>query len=81
MVSNLPTYSGKDISKKVRRDLVTPLMILVVVLVGMLLTYPWTTLTTLALLYLCSIPFALNSWNKANIAHKQALASAEKTKG
>lgn len=69
MVSTLPTFSGKDFGKKVRRDLVTPLMILVVVLVGLLLTYPWSTLTALALLYLISIPFAVVSWNKANVAH------------
>ena len=80
MVSTLPTYSGKDFSKKVRRDLVTPLMILVVVLVGLLLTYPWTTLTALALLYLSTIPFAVNSWNKANAAHALKKSAPAKSK-
>lgn len=76
MVSTLPTYSGKDISKKIRRDLVLPLMIFSVVLVGMLLTYPWITLTTLSAFYLLSIPFAVRSWQQANTKH----LAAQKTK-
>jgi len=73
MVSTVPTFSGKDFSQKIRRDLVLPLMICAIFLVGLLLTYPWMTLTLLSVSYLGSIPFAVISWNKANKIH-QAIA-------
>lgn len=64
MVSNLPTFSGKDFTKSIRRDLVLPLMILAVALAGMLLTYPWWTLLAISIGYLALIPFSLARWQK-----------------
>lgn len=66
MVSNLPTFSGKDFTKSIRRDLVLPLMILAVALAGMLFTYPWWTLLAISIGYLALIPFSLASWQKDN---------------
>ena len=64
MVSSLPTFSGKDFSRKMRRDLVTPFMILTVFIAAMLLSYPWLTLTAFGSLYLLSLPFSMRSWNQ-----------------
>ncbi|MBL4599418.1 MAG: CDP-diacylglycerol--serine O-phosphatidyltransferase [Rhizobiaceae bacterium] len=64
MVSNLPTFSGKDFSKSIRRDLVLPMMILAVALAGLLLTYPWSTLMAITLGYLVFIPLSFAQWKK-----------------
>ncbi|MBL4892354.1 MAG: CDP-diacylglycerol--serine O-phosphatidyltransferase [Rhizobiaceae bacterium] len=64
MVSNLPTFSGKDFTKSIRRDLVLPLMILAVALAGMLFTYPWWTLLAISIGYLALIPFSIANWQK-----------------
>ena len=64
MVSSIPTFSGKNVSQKIRRDLVTPMMILAVFLSALFLTYPWTSLTTIVVLYLGSLPFSFRNWNR-----------------
>jgi len=57
MVSNLPTFSGKDFGK-IRRDVVLPVMILAVFLAGAAITYPWEFFTILAVTYLATLPFS-----------------------
>lgn len=64
MVSNVPTFSGKNLTTKVRRDFVLPVMIFAVFLAAVLFSYPWTLLTFIALGYLASIPFSMRSWSK-----------------
>ena len=64
MVSSIPTFSGKNVSQKIRRDLVTPMMILAVFLSALFLTYPWTSLTAIVVLYLGSLPFSFRNWNR-----------------
>ena len=64
MVSNLPTFSGKDFTKGIRRDLALPLMILAVALAGMLFTYPWWTLLAISIGYLALIPLSIAHWHK-----------------
>ncbi len=64
MVSNLPTFSGKNISQKVRRDLVLPFMICAVFMAAAVISYPWEFLSCIALIYLASLPFSHRSWNR-----------------
>ena len=64
MVSNLPTFSGKNISQKVRRDLVLPFMILAVFLAAAVITYPWVMLMSIALVYLASLPFSFRNYSR-----------------
>ncbi len=64
MVSSIPSFSGKNVSKKIRRDLVTPMMILAVFLCALLFTYPWMTLAAVSVLYLASLPFSYRNWNR-----------------
>ena len=66
MVSNLPTWSGKNVGQRVRRDLVFPLMIIGVLLVAFLLSNPWETLTLISSAYLIGLPFGISFWRKAN---------------
>jgi CDP-diacylglycerol--serine O-phosphatidyltransferase len=62
MISRLPTFSGKKVGLRVRRDLVLPLFVLAVLIVALTVSYPFEMLTLATLAYLASIPFALRSY-------------------
>ena len=64
MVSSLPTFSGKEMGKRIPRDYVLPIMIVLVAAVAMLLTYPWLTMLFCVALYLLCIPLSYHSWQK-----------------
>jgi CDP-diacylglycerol--serine O-phosphatidyltransferase len=80
MVSNIPTYSGKSLGKKIPSTVALPMILLVVVLVAMLLSYPWQSLSLAALGYLVFIPFGVRYYNNLKLAFDQdaMAASAEK---
>jgi CDP-diacylglycerol--serine O-phosphatidyltransferase len=61
LVSTLPTYSGKLAGERISREYVAPVLAAAAVLVGLLVTYPYATLTTATLLYLALIPW---SWGR-----------------
>ncbi len=71
MVSNLPTFSGKNFGKRISRQLVLPLMIAAVFLVALLFSFTWTTLSIVSIGYLASIPFGLRAWNRRMAVDKQ----------
>jgi CDP-diacylglycerol--serine O-phosphatidyltransferase len=61
MVSRIPTYSGKTLGARVSRDLVLPILGVAAFFVVVLITFPWETLTALALVYFALIPFGIRS--------------------
>ncbi|WP_439527320.1 CDP-alcohol phosphatidyltransferase family protein [Pannonibacter sp.] len=73
MISRLPTYSGKKVGTRIRRDLVLPLFVLAVLLVALTVSYPYQMLALATLAYLASIPLALRSYQ----AHVRADASGQ----
>jgi CDP-diacylglycerol--serine O-phosphatidyltransferase len=79
MVSNIPTYSGKSLGKKIPNTMALPMIILVVVLVAMLLSYPWQALSLAAIGYLVLIPLGVRYYTKLELAFAQdeMAASAE----
>ncbi|WP_368669750.1 CDP-diacylglycerol--serine O-phosphatidyltransferase [Roseibium sp. RKSG952] len=64
MISRLPTFSGKTLGNRVRRDLVLPLILVAVLLVALVVSYPLRMLTIGSALYLATIPFAWRSHRK-----------------
>jgi len=64
MVSNLPTWSGKNMGQHVRRDLAFPLMIAGVLIVAFLLSNPWEALTMISVAYLLGLPVGVFAWRK-----------------
>jgi CDP-diacylglycerol--serine O-phosphatidyltransferase len=72
MVSSLPTWSGKRVSARVPRDYVLPIFVLVVLLVALLVSYPWELLTAGTVAYLACIPFAYMHYKKLEHAHLAA---------
>jgi CDP-diacylglycerol--serine O-phosphatidyltransferase len=74
MVSQLPTWSSKLIGRRIRRDLVLPLFVLVVLVVAFLLSFPWQTMTVLSLVYIASLPLSWRAYQRRLAAD----AAAEK---
>jgi len=68
MVSRFPTWSGKKIGRRVPRDMVMPLFVLVVVAVAFLASYPFHVLTAISVGYLCLMPFSWISWHRKKAA-------------
>lgn len=56
MVSNIPTYSGKLLGERIKREWVLPIFVLGVLYVATLVTYPHETLAGTTIFYLAMIP-------------------------
>jgi CDP-diacylglycerol---serine O-phosphatidyltransferase len=68
MVSRVPTFSGKKLGQ-VRRDLVLPMVIGVIVYVALLASYTFLVLAISTVIYLAYIPFGWRAWNRLARAH------------
>lgn len=64
LVSRVPTWSGKLIGRVVPRDLVAPLFIIVVMVVGLLFSFTWLALTIGTLAYLAALPLSWRAWHE-----------------
>lgn len=64
MVSRLPVFSGKKIGTRVAPEMVLPIFVVVVLLVALLISYPWPVLTIGTLCYLASLPFGWLSYRR-----------------
>jgi CDP-diacylglycerol---serine O-phosphatidyltransferase len=71
MVSRIPTFSGKKLGA-IRRDLVFPLFVGLVIGVGLLLSFPFQVLAAVSIAYLVAIPLGWRSWNKLARQHGAA---------
>jgi CDP-diacylglycerol--serine O-phosphatidyltransferase len=85
LVSTIPTFSGKLMGERVRGELILPIMTGAAALVGLLVTYPYGTLTVLTIAYLAMIPLSYRrfhqlqrDWDRAHPAEpsKEAVAPA-----
>ncbi len=68
LISRLPTYSGKTMGTRVRRDFVLPLFVFAVLLVALTVSYPYHMLAGGVVFYLLSIPFSWRSHRNLVIA-------------
>jgi len=69
MVSHLPTYSGKTVGQRVRREIVLPLLLVMVLFIALLLSYPWLVLSAVAIIYLATLPMGYRSYQRQAAAH------------
>jgi CDP-diacylglycerol--serine O-phosphatidyltransferase len=58
-ISTIPMISSKRIVQKINRSYVLPLFVLLVLFVGLIVSYPFETMAVLILFYLASIPFGV----------------------
>ena len=64
LISRLPVFSGKGIGDRVRRDLVMPVTLVVVIYVSLLMSFTWETLTVTAIGFLLSLPVGSWHWSR-----------------
>ncbi len=74
VISSLPTWAGKEIGRRIRRDLVLPLMIAAVLLVAVLLSYPWKTLAAVTTVYLVGLPAGYLYWRRLAERHSKSVS-------
>ena len=72
MVSRLPVLSGKKTGTRVRPDMVPPVIVVVVLMIALLVSYPWHLLTVGTFLYLACLPLGWFSYQR----YKEADAAA-----
>jgi CDP-diacylglycerol--serine O-phosphatidyltransferase len=77
MVSRIPTYSGKTLGARISRDLVLPILGVAVFFVAVLMTFPWETLTALAVAYLALLPFGIRSYRMQKQAYEARQADGQ----
>jgi CDP-diacylglycerol---serine O-phosphatidyltransferase len=73
LVSTLPTFSGKLLGERIKREWVPPIFGAIALFVGLLVTYPFATMTVFVLAYLALIPL---SWRRY-LQHAAKDASAD----
>ncbi|MFJ6322436.1 MULTISPECIES: CDP-diacylglycerol--serine O-phosphatidyltransferase [unclassified Rhizobium] len=64
LVSRLPVWSGKTGGNGIRRDLVLPMMLGLMVYVALLMSYTWHVMVVTVVVYLLSLPLGARSWAK-----------------
>jgi CDP-diacylglycerol--serine O-phosphatidyltransferase len=72
MVSRVPTWSGKKFGSRVPRDYVLAVFVAVVLLVALLISFPWEVLAFGSLAYLAAIPFAYAHYKRLERVHMVA---------
>jgi CDP-diacylglycerol--serine O-phosphatidyltransferase len=75
MVSRIPTFSGKLIGQRVRRDMVLPILIFAVMFTALLLSFPWMMLSVLSVLYLSVIP--LSAYRHHRLTQRSSVPAPE----
>lgn len=76
LISRLPVYSGKSSGSRVRRELVMPLMLVVVLYALLLASYTWQTLAVSAIAYLIFLIFSVRAYSRR--AAREAAETEEK---
>ena len=76
MVSRLPVFSGKTVGSKVQREMVLPVVVLVVSFIALLISYPWHLLSVCSVLYLAFLPLGWMSYRKHESQLQTALSPA-----
>lgn len=81
MVSRVPTWSGKLAGRKVPRDMVLPLFVVVVIVAAFFVSYTWETMAILTVAYLAALPFSWNAYHRRQRASAAGEAVLERAVG
>ena len=79
MVSRLPVLSGKQIGNRVPPELVLPVIVVAVLFVALLVSYPWHVLSVGTVVYLACLP--LGWWSHQRYSQADAALAATPTAG
>ena len=73
MVSRVPTFSGKTLGSRISRDLVLPILGLIVLLAVSLIAFTWQVLSVLSVVYIALLPFGIASYRRHKAGHEARL--------
>ena len=76
MVSRVPTFSGKRVGFRIRRDMILPILLGVGLFAAILINFPWITFSVLGVTYLGSIPVSM--WRYRQHQHRTAMPEEER---
>jgi CDP-diacylglycerol---serine O-phosphatidyltransferase len=79
MVSRLPVLSGKKMGTRVRPEMVAPVILVAVLFIALLISYPWEVLSVGTLIYLALLPlgwFSYRRYQQADAAASAAITPA-----
>jgi CDP-diacylglycerol--serine O-phosphatidyltransferase len=76
MVSRLPVLSGKKAGMRVPPEMVMPVIVVVVLVIALLVSYPWHLLSVGTLVYLACLPLGWFSYQRQLQADAAALGAA-----
>lgn len=76
MISTVPAWSGKTIGRRIRRDMVLPLLVVVAIFFALLASYPWIVLAVCSIIYLSLLPISTIRYRRLMAAHRAELAAA-----
>ena len=76
MVSRLPVFSGKRVGTRVPTEMVGPVILLVILSVALLISYPWVLLTAATLAYLVTLPLGYLSYRGYEQRSREAKSEA-----
>jgi CDP-diacylglycerol--serine O-phosphatidyltransferase len=71
MVSRLPTWSGKRVGQRMPRDAVLPVLVVSVLLIAFLASYPFSFIAVAVIVYLVHLPFAWRAFRRAAAAARR----------
>jgi CDP-diacylglycerol--serine O-phosphatidyltransferase len=71
MVSRFPTWSGKRLGQRIPTDSVMPFLVMAVLMIALLISYPFSVLTVGVIFYLAHLPFAWRAWRKRHAAETE----------
>jgi CDP-diacylglycerol---serine O-phosphatidyltransferase len=80
MVSRVPTFSGKNIGRRVSREMVLPILGMAAFTVAMLIAFTWEVLTFMALLYIVMLPLGVKNYYRQKQAYQERLLSEPREK-
>jgi len=80
-VSKLPTFSGKTLGQRVRRDVVLPILLLMVLFIALLMSFPWQVLTAIAVIYLAMLPIGYRNYQRQARAYQQRVLEDQQGTG
>ena len=64
MVRTIPTWSGKNLGKRISSNLVPVVLLVAVLLAVLLVSYPWLTMSGLVMAYMATFPFSWRNYQQ-----------------
>lgn len=77
MVSRIPVFSGKAVKMRIAPEMVMLAIVVVVLFVALLISFPWHMMTAISVAYLLSLPFGWRAYRREEIKHAAELAAAD----